>query len=69
MDEAQAFGSRLRSLMAERGLTLVALAMSIGITQHELNRYLNGELLPNEALLIRMSTALNVPPSHLRGNV
>ncbi len=69
MDEAQAFGSRLKSLIAERGMTPTTLATNVGITMRELNRYLNGELLPNEDLLSRLSSALHVPPAHLRGNV
>jgi hypothetical protein len=45
------------------------LASNLGIPEHELNKYLKGELLPNEDLLSRMASTLHVPVAHLRGNI
>jgi transcriptional regulator with XRE-family HTH domain len=69
MDEAKAFGNRLRSVMTERGLIPLTLASNLGIPEHELNKYLKGEILPNEDLLSRMASTLHVPIANLRGNI
>jgi hypothetical protein len=67
--QTQTLGSRLKSLMAERGMTPLMLASSSGISAHELSQYLNGEMLPNEDLLSRMASTLHVPVAHLKGNI
>jgi hypothetical protein len=66
MNESQALGNRLKSLMAERGVTPLMLASSSGVSAHELSQYLNGEMLPDADLLSRMASALNVSLADLR---
>jgi transcriptional regulator with XRE-family HTH domain len=61
----QALANHLRTLRADRGLTLQELAASSGVSRASLSRIENGEVSPTAETLGRLATALTLPLSQL----
>jgi len=54
------FGSVLRKAREKRGMTLIALAREIGVTESAVARWEKGERFPRGDNLYRLETALGV---------
>ena len=54
-------GARLSVARRRRGLTKRGLAVAIGVTPHTILRYESGKMVPSEAVVSRLSKALDFP--------
>ena len=65
--EEKVIGRRLTELRKRRGLTQVALAEKLGMTQPLLSRYERGELRLHGALIATFAKALKAKPEKILG--
>lgn len=65
MQEAELFGSRLRELRKERGLTQEALAEAADLSGNYISELELGQKVPSLTILVRLAQALEVGASEL----
>lgn len=58
--DSQAFGHRLRILMADRGITATELAELTGVSRQTISNYLNNGALPALDTSVKLSNVLDV---------
>lgn len=67
---AEAFGKRLRGVLAEKGMTQAQLAEEIGTSEVSMSRYCTGVRLPRQNVQAKIANALSVTEGELlRGSV
>ena len=66
-DRLPVFSERLRQVMEEKGLSIMALSSLTGIAQPSLSMYRNGNRLPDAEVMARLCRALNVSADWLLG--
>lgn len=59
------FTTNIKNLMNVRGITSVELAKTCGIHAQSLSRYLTGNSNPTLKVVLKIATALNIPPHAL----
>ena len=67
METNKIFGLRLKQLRKEKGITLDALADSIGTTKTTLSRYENGTRSPKISILTKLAEYFKVDVTWLSG--
>ncbi len=58
--DAQTFGNELRKLRSERGLTLVAVAVLVGVDFSTVSRWESGDRTPTPQHVVTLAKALGV---------
>lgn len=58
--------TKLKRIMAKKGIRQADLARISKIDSSRINRYVNGCCFPNSATLLRISIALNCDPAELQ---
>jgi transcriptional regulator with XRE-family HTH domain len=63
---SETFGDRLRRLREDQGLTIVALASAVGVSEGAIRQLENGHVkIPSFLLGVRLADHLNVDPRYL----
>ncbi|WP_186417165.1 helix-turn-helix transcriptional regulator [Bosea sp. CS1GBMeth4] len=69
-DHAAELGNRLKEARQVRGLTQKQLGRHVGVTAQSISNYeAGGKATPSLATLLKITAALNVPPSQLLDNL
>lgn len=58
--DSQAFGHRLKVLMADRGFTTSSLAQAVGVSRQMVNNYVNNNAIPSLKVACDIAGALGV---------
>ena len=66
-DSGNIIGSRILSLIGERGITQHALAVQAGITDTSMSRYISGDRIPDAPVVLRIAKALHSTSDFLLG--
>lgn len=62
------FGQRLKQLREENGLSQIAIANLLGITEEDINAFENDETMPSAEILVKLSSLYNMSVDELLGN-
>ena len=62
------FGSRVKKLRSERGLSMDALALALGVTKSRINMWENNGVVPRDEVLLALSNYFEVSTDYLLGN-
>lgn len=62
------FGQRLKQLREENGLSQIAIANQLGITEEDINAFENDEAMPSAEILVKLSQLYNMSVDELLGN-
>ena len=62
------FGQRLKQLREENGLSQIAIANQLGITEEDINAFENDETMPSAEILVKLSSLYNMSVDELLGN-
>ena len=62
------FGDRIRKLRLNNNLSMEELACALNVTKSRINMWENGNVVPRNDLLLRLSTYFNVSTDYLLGN-
>lgn len=62
------FGQRLKQLREENGLSKIAIANQLGITEENINAFENDDSMPSAEILVKLSSLYNMSVDELLGN-
>lgn len=65
--ELNTFSERLAELMKQQGITQKELAVTVGITEASMSRYMHSDRIPKSAIIANMATALHTTSDYLLG--
>lgn len=66
-DSGNIIGSRILSLIGERGITQHALAVRAGITDTSMSRYISGDRIPDALVILKIAKGLHTTSDYLLG--